>query len=421
MNIIMQLNHAPSLKEMETFLQGKHLISFKAPHSEEAYRWTESILRSQRYGKLKKKHKRIVKDFIEQITGYSRAQVTRLIHRFESRGCIRPQSVRRPRFPNKYTSVDHSFLAETDKAHGVLSGPATVEIFRREHELFGKEAYVRLKKISISHLYNLRKTTGYRSAVKHYEKTKPSRTPLGERVKPRPEGKPGFLRVDTVHQGDSDGEKGVYYINLVDESTQWEIVVSVEKISEQYLLPVLEMALMLFPFEIINFHADNGSEYINKRVSELLNKMQVRLTKSRPRRSGDNGLVESKNGAIIRKALGYAHIPQENARLINIWCLNYFNPYLNFHRPCAFPMETVNAKGKVVRTYPKDQYQTPYEKLKSLPDAHRYLKPNISFEKLDEQAYAISDNESAKLMQKQKERLFLSLKFPPPNLIQAHS
>jgi hypothetical protein len=49
-------------------------------------------------------------------------------------------------------------------------------------------------------------------------------------------GKPGYIRIDTVHQGDLDGCKGVYHINAVDEVTQIEIVVSVEKISEQYFM-----------------------------------------------------------------------------------------------------------------------------------------------------------------------------------------
>lgn len=61
-----------------------------------------------------------------------------------------------------------------------------------------------------------------------------------------------------------------------------------------------------FPFGICGFHSDNGSEYINKQVADMLNRMLVKLTKSRPRHCGDNGLAESKNGAVIRKHLGYA-------------------------------------------------------------------------------------------------------------------
>ena len=51
--------------------------------------------------------------------------------------------------------------------------------------------------------------------------------------------------------------------------------------------------LAQFPFRILGFHSDNGSEFINYKVAELLNKLLIEQTKSRPRRSNDNGLVEA--------------------------------------------------------------------------------------------------------------------------------
>ena len=140
---------------------------------------------------------------------------------------------------------------------------------------------------------------------------------IGERRKPHPEGKPGYLRIDTVHQGDQDKQKGVYHINAVDEVTQMEVVCSVERISENCLIPVLDNQLEEFPFVIYEIHADNGSEYINKEVAKLLQKLLIELTKSRARHCNDNALVESKNGSIVRKCLGYMHIKQKWAPEIN--------------------------------------------------------------------------------------------------------
>src|SRR6202035_495748 len=97
-------------------------------------------------------------------------------------------------------------------------------------------------------------------------------------------------------RGDLDGVKGVYHINAVDEVTQWQIVGATAHISEAWLLPVLEAMLRQFSFQILGFHSDNGSEFINHTVARLLNKLLVEQTKSRPRHSNDNGLVESKNG-----------------------------------------------------------------------------------------------------------------------------
>ena len=159
------------------------------------------------------------------------------------------------------------------------------------------------------------------------------------RMKPRPEGKPGFIRVDSVHQGDLDKQKGVYHINLVDEVTQTEVVVTVEGISEYFLESALLDALTQFPFRIINFHSDNGSEYLNKTVARLLNKLVIEQTKSRSRKTNDNALVEGKNTAVVRKHYGRIHIPRKYAPLMNTFNRKYLNPYIFFHRQCAFADE----------------------------------------------------------------------------------
>lgn len=412
MTITMNTARVLSIAEMQSFIAGSAEDRFSASNKNEVYEFLVQILRAHHYEKQGRKNKGVIRKYLQKITGYERAQITRLIGQFVRKKKLTPAQINRPCFVTKYSREDVLLLAETDEAHCVLSGPATLAVMKREFTVFKKPAYERLSGISVSHLYNLRRKFTYREKLQHFTKTTPNKVPLGQRVKPRPEGQPGFIRVDSVHQGDFDGDKGVYHINLVDEVVQWEITVSVEKISEQYMVPALAAAMDSFPFEIQNFHADNGSEYINKCVAGLLEQMHVKLTKSRPRHSGDNGLVECKNGAIIRKQLGYAHIPQINAGRINEWMLKYLNPYLNFHRPCGFPVEKIDSRGKVKKTYPKDHYQTPYEKLKSIDGAAKYLKSGITFAELDKVAYAISDTEAAKELSKQKQILFNRLSFP---------
>jgi len=209
-----------------------------------------------------------------------------------------------------------------------------------------------------------------------------------------------------VHQGDCDGVKGVYHINAVDGVTQFEIVATCERLSEAYLLPVLEELLSSFPFDILGFHADNGSEYINHKVAKLLEKLRVEFTKSRPRHSNDNGLAETKNGAVVRKHFGYSHIPQHYASLVNAFCREYLNPYVNFHRPCFFAESVTDDQGKTRKTYRLKDMMTPYEKLKSLPNAEAFLKPGITFAQLSTLATAHSDNEAAKRLNEAKKKLF---------------
>lgn len=406
-------SHLLSIAQLDKFNQGARDIRFKALSRKEKYAWIEKILKRFGYSSLEKKDKSIIKKYLINMTGYSKSQMTRLVAKHKRIGEIKINSGKRFSFPVKYVPEDIALLGKTDLAHERLSGPATKKIFFREYKLFNKEEYARLKDISPSHIYNLRNTRQYTSNTKFFSGTRPVAANIGERRKPEPNGKAGFVRVDTVHQGDkidvngSVGQKGVYHVNLVDNVTQWEIVCAVEKISERYLVPVLEQALKQFPFQIIEFHSDNGSEYINCVVAELLNKLKIQQTKSRPRHCNDNALAESKNGGVIRKHMGYAHIEQKHAKKINQFYQNYFNVYLNFHRPCGFATIFTNEKGKEKRKY--DRYQTPYEKLKSLRTQSQvlnFLKENISWKELDEIAYAESDNECAEKMMKAKEKLF---------------
>lgn len=408
MTIKMNDSRIESIAQVREFIKVAKNIEFQATSRKEKYEWIETVLGRFRYFSLRKKEKSVLRTYMLEMTGFSDAQLTRLIAKKKKTGRIIPESTKRNRFTKIYTPEDVALLIETDKAHSRLSGPATKKIFWREYAVFNKRQFERLKNISVGHIYNLRGTRQYLSFAKFFSKTRATTAPIGERRKPRPEGKPGFIRVDSVHQGDLDKEKGVYHINLVDEVTQWEIVGAVEKISEFYLKPMLEDLIAQFPFRIIEFHSDNGSEYINYTVARLLNKLMIQQTKSRARHTNDNALVESKNGSIVRKHMGYMHIRQENAPAINEFYRNHLNVYVNYHRPSAFATETISEKGKIKKVY--DIYQTPFDAFLAHPKASEFLKEGITLENLQTIAYEKSDNECAALMQKAKYELFKNFK-----------
>jgi len=403
-----------SLEQIRAFLEGTQALGFEAPARKDAYDWVAKELRRFHYLQLGKTDKGLVRRYLEKVTGFSRAQMTRLIQQFRTSGRIRDRRgpPAKP-FPRRYTPADVRLLAELDTLHGTLSGPATRKLCERAFQLFGDARYERLAAISNGHLYNFRQSTTYQRVRGTVDKTRPAKVCIGERRKPQPEGRPGFLRVDSVHQGDLDGVKGLYHINLVDEITQFQFIGSVERISERFLLPVLEALLQAFPFLILGFHSDNGSEYVNQRVARLLEKLRIEeFTKSRARRSNDNALVESKNGSVVRKHLGYTHIPGKFARQVNDFSQNILSPYLNFHRPCFFPREVIDNKGRRRKHYRYEDMMTPYDKLKSLPNAEQYLRPGITFEQLDAIAYAMSDNEAARRLNQARDELFRSINKP---------
>ncbi|MBU4339118.1 transposase family protein [Patescibacteria group bacterium] len=246
------------------------------------YEFIKIVLLKTRYKKLTKKEKILVKKYLKFLTKYSKSQLKKLIKKWKQGLLFFNPARKKNKFHLVYSAQDIARLVETDIAHNCLSGQATKEIMKREFEIFKKTNYQNISRISISHLYNLRNhNRQYQSSgAMIFRKTNATQINIGLRRKPDPQGKPGYLRVDTVYQGDYMGQKGGYHINLVDKITQFEMVATVEKISEQYLRPVIEEALKLFPFMIYEFHSDNGSEYINGIVAKLLNKLRIELTKS---------------------------------------------------------------------------------------------------------------------------------------------
>lgn len=375
----MQNAEALTQEQIQAFLQGSQAIEFAGQNRAERYGFVQQVLVAQEYAVQCKKQRGAIRAYLSKVTGLSIPQMTRLIREYRKEGVVQVKRYRRRRFPAKYRRRDVELLAEADRAHSWLSGPATVRILKREYEQFGKAEYKRVAGISVAHLYNLRRSARYRKLAAEWKPTQPSAISIGERRKPDPQERPGFLRIDTVHQGDWGGAKGVYHIDAVDAVTQWQVVGCVERISEQFLLPVLEAILHQFPFRILRFHSDNGSEYVNWEVDKLLKSLLIEFTKSRANRTQDNALVEGKNGAIIRKHIGYGHIPGEHAEAVQKFYTAHLNPHLNFHRPCGFATVTLDARGKRRRQYPHEDYATPYEKLKGLERAEQYLKPNLSF------------------------------------------
>ena len=405
MNITMKNLRLRTTEEISKFIDGSQSVNFELKSREEKYNFISTTLLDFSYNKLCKKDKGIVKVFLEKVTGYETRQLKRLIRKWKIGGLRYRKRKSVGASVCVYQTQDIALLIKTDIFHKTQNGLSAKTTLGREYVTFGKEEYENISKISVSHIYNVRNNNRQyisSDAIK-YSKTHPVNADIGERKKPQPYGKPGFIRVDSVHQGDFNGEKGVYHINLIDEVTQFELIGCVSQITDEYMEPLLERLLEEFPFVVINFHSDNGSEYINRMVEKILARLLIKQTKSRSRKSTDNALVESKNGSVIRKHMGRNFIEKNKAEVINEFYMQYFNMYLNYHRVCLYATDYVDKRGKVRKKYNKTF--VPYEKLKSLENAEQYLKEGITFAQLDKIAYAKSDNDFAEEMQKAKEKL----------------
>ena len=397
----MQINMNDSLinnvTQLREFLKGSQRFDFSLRKSsiEEKYLFIDETVDRFKYLKLSKRDKKIVINYLKKITGYKKTQLSRLINQAIV-GELKRKPYKRIHPKRIYVSSDIKLLEKTDEFHLRLSEGATKEILRREFEVFHHLDYQTISRVSHAHITNLRHSPIYNS---HWVNgTKPRIVPIGITMPPENFGRPGSIRVDVVHQRD------VYHINSVDEITQWEVVVCIPQISEVCMIPALLEMFKQYPFAIFNFHSDRGGENINYQVAYLLEKERIKQTKSRSRHCNDNALVETKNGSVIRKNMGWQHINQNLSDRVNKYYKNFFNPYLNFHRPCGFPTIEVDDKGRKKRIY--HSYLPPYEALKGITEGHKFLKPNISFEKLDKIAYRYSDNEFAEIVRNEERKLF---------------
>ena len=410
-----------SIAQLQAFLNATQEISFTgAPGGadQQRYEHINRVLKRFAYPQLDKAERGVVLAYIRRTSGYSRSQITRLVGRWEAnRLATVPLAKRYARpavpFARKYTPGDVTLLVEMDRANEDVCGVAIVHLLRRAFTVYGDQRYERLATLSVSHLYNLRKTGGYRAQRTHFTKTRAVCNLIGVRKAPRPNGRAGWVRIDSVHQGDLEGIKGVYHITCVDAVSQWQVQACVQGISEAYLLPVLEMVITQFPFQVEGFHSDNGSEYVNHRVAKLLEKLRIEQTKSRSRHSNDNALAESKNASVVRKHMGYSHIPQKYAKPINAFYQEVFNGWLNLHRPCLFATEVVSDKGKIKKVYKHKDTKTPLESLVLLQAAGLVIfKSTATLKSLLARAKEQTDLQAAQEMQKAKAALFAMFNKP---------
>jgi len=415
MVINMDESQLRTIEQVEQFLTASVEVTFTAHGDDvERYAHISRVLKRFDYPRCSKHDRGVLLRYLQHTSGYSRAQVTRLVKQWHTNRLASIPLVKRYRAPaapfaRKYTALDIELLVEMDKAHEDVCGPAIIHLLKRAFYDYDDVRYERLAKLSSSHLYNLRKSGGYQRLRVSFSKTHPVCNSIGVRKAPTPDGRAGFVRIDSVHQGDEDGMKGVYHITCVDSISQWQVEACVQGISEAFLLPVLELVIAQFPFVIEGFHSDNGSEYVNHKVAKLLEKLRIEQTKSRSRQSNDNALAESKNASVVRKHMGYAHIPKKHAQPINIFYQEHFNPWLNLHRPCMFATSKVNAKGKVVKVYKHEDVKTPLEALVLLNKLDLVkFKTETMLADLLAQAKQQTDLVAAQEMQQAKHELFAS-------------
>ena len=227
-----------TLEEVRDFLAGSEPVDFHFTDRRGAYDFVTRALRRLNYSGLSKVHKGVVRRFVAKVTGWSRAHTTRLIGQYRKTGRIedRRRGATRP-FERRYTAADIRLLAEVDEKLGGVCGPSTRRVMQRQYELFGDRRFERLAGLSNSHLYRVRHSTTYRR--RRNPTTKPTQVSIGERRKPHPQGRPGFLPGGLGAPRRPRWPQGVVRSQPHVDAVR---VRAVEAISERFVVPALEAA-----------------------------------------------------------------------------------------------------------------------------------------------------------------------------------
>ena len=186
MTIRMENLERLTLAEMKQFVENHRHLGGEVIPAGVAYPLIERVLKRQQYRRLKKGQRGVVLRFLAKVSGRSRAQMTRLVRRWMEHRRVEVKVAQRARFPRRYTAADVALLAKVDAAHEDLSGPAVRCIVEREFRVYDQSEYERLAGISVSHIYNLRRSKGYRKIRVRVEHTQGRQVSIAERRKPDP-------------------------------------------------------------------------------------------------------------------------------------------------------------------------------------------------------------------------------------------
>ena len=139
----------------------------------------------------------------------------------------------------------------------------------------------------------------------------------------------------------------------------------------------------------------------------MLSKILIKQTKSRARKTNDNALVEGKNYAVVRRQYGYAHIPKKYASCMEEYNQRYLNPYLFFHRQCAYADDVIDERGKIKKVY--EGYMTPCENLLAVTSVKVYLREGVTPQSLKEDQVKVTHLAAAKELREKRNTLFAKI------------
>jgi hypothetical protein len=188
--------------------------------------------------------------------------------------------------------------------------------------------------------------------------------------------KPGFWQIDTVHHcGNSTQGQYLHTLTATDVASGWIELRALLNNAHKWTFQALSQILATVPFPVLEFHSDNGSEFINHATEIWCAKENVPFTRSREHKKNDNCFVEQKNGAVVRQYAGYDRLEgfEEQALLAAVY--EPLVPLLNFFMPTRRLKSKTRIGSKEIKSH--DQPRSPFQRLLECDELPQQCKDSL--------------------------------------------
>lgn len=322
----------------------------------------------ERYrGSLKDEKLRILDEFVA-VTGYHRKHVIRLF----KAASVAPGLGRCARLPVYDEAVREALILLWEASDRVCGKrlkpllPLLVSALERHgHLTLDVTVRARVLAVSAATLDRMLRPTRAsvagqrvrRRAAPAVQKNVPVRT-FAEWEDPLP----GDMEADLVsHGGDTAAGSFVHTLTLTDVATGWTECVALVVRDGALVAAALEHLRTTMPFPLRGFDTDNGSEFMNETVAAYCHTHGIPCTRSRPYHKNDQAWVEQKNGAVVRRLVGYRRLEglAAAAALSRLYAASRL--FVNFFQPSFKLAAKVRVGAKVRKTYHAPE--TPYARL----------------------------------------------------------
>jgi len=172
----------------------------------------------------------------------------------------------------------------------------------------------------------------------------------------------GHMETDLVaHCGTST--EGFYLNTLlaVDLVSGWIEPVPVWGKGESRVGGAIDRVRRQVPFQLLELHSDNGSEFVNQDLWDYCQRHGIAFTRSRPYKKNDQAHVEQKNGSVVRRVVGYDRFRSKAALRALDHLYQLLRLHVNFFQPTCKLIDSQRQGAKVRKQY--DRAQTPYQRL----------------------------------------------------------